>query len=507
MKIKLKKIKDFNLTKDKAVILPFFINEKIEITKKSFKKEFEDFLYNLKIINNKGIISENFKDKEIELIVNKERKIIILNLGKKANLTERDFLLNIRKVIRFLKEKNIPSAVFLLDDLFQKKKDFKNLISEITENIILANYDFDIYKTNEKPKNVNLIEICFNKADKFKNELKRGKIIGKYLNFCRDLANTPGGEMTPKKLAKITLQSAKKISNIKLEILDEKKLKKLKMGGILGVSKGSKEKPRLIIIKYFGKKKENKNIDLVFVGKGVTFDSGGLSIKPAEAMTDMHLDMSGASAVISAIFAIAELRIPLNIVGLIPAVENMPSAQSYRPGDILKTYSGKTIEVLNTDAEGRIILADALSFGVKRFKPKLIIDVATLTGAAMIALGQRAIAAFTNNQFLEKRIREIGEKSGDYLWLLPCWKEYEQEVKGTFGDIRNIGKTKYGGAIVGAVFLKNFIESFPWIHLDIAPTMVSIENQGLSKGATGTGVRFLIKLSQNFKEISKNLKK
>ncbi len=259
------------------------------------------------------------------------------------------------------------------------------------------------------------------------------------------------------------------------------------MGGILGVSQGSFQKPRLIILKYFGKDKKEK-FDLAFVGKGVTFDSGGLDIKPFDAMKEgMHMDISGGSAVLGAILAIAQIKLPLNIVAAIPAVENMLSGQSYRPGDLLKSYNRKTIEVISTDAEGRIILADALSFIAKNFKPKTIIDVATLTGAAVVALGQQIVGLFTNLPKMENAFRQIGEESGDYVWPLPLWEEYEEEIKGTFGDIANLGKTKYGGAITAALFLENFVEEIPWIHLDIAPTMTSIENQGLAKGLLAQG--------------------
>ena len=218
----------------------------------------------------------------------------------------------------------------------------------------------------------------------------------------------------------------------------------------------------------------------------------------------MHLDKSGAAAVLGALRAISKLKLPLNIVAAIPAVENLPSGKSYHPSDILKLYNGKTVEVAHTDAEGRLILADALSFLSKNFKPKFILDVATLTGAAIVALGQRAIAAFTNQENFEDKLKELGENSGDYLWVMPLWDEYQEEIKGDFAELKNIGKTKYGGAIIGAIFLKNFVDDLPWIHLDIAPTMSSIEGQGLAKGATGSGTRFLITFAQEFLKEFKN---
>jgi leucyl aminopeptidase len=209
------------------------------------------------------------------------------------------------------------------------------------------------------------------------------------------------------------------------------------------------------------------------------------------------MDMSGGAAVIHALALAARLKLKKNIVGLVPAVENMPSGSSYRPGDVLKSMSGKTIEVLNTDAEGRIILADALTYA-KRYNPRLVVDVATLTGAAVVALGERASALFTRDPKLEAKFREWGELSGDFVWPLPLWEEYEQEIKGTFGDWANVGSTRWGGAITAAVFLAQFAEGYPWVHLDIAPRMTALPDEYLSKGAAGAPVRLLIRMLEEF---------
>ena len=235
----------------------------------------------------------------------------------------------------------------------------------------------------------------------------------------------------------------------------------------------------------------------MFCGKGVTFDTGGLNLKPTEAIYEMHMDMSGGAAVIHALSSIARLDLKVNVVGLIPAVENMPSGSSYHPGDLLRTITGKTIEVLNTDAEGRVILADALGYA-QRYEPQLIVDVATLTGAAAVALGQRMIALFTQNPKLEKLGRDIGERSGDDVWPLPLWDEYLEDIQGTFGDVANVGKNRYGGAITAAIFLRQFVGEYPWMHLDIAPRMTTIEGDFLAKGAAGAGVRFLVELAREY---------
>lgn len=496
MKIKLIDPQKIILIKEKFLVAPYFSGKKIKIKNKEIAKEVDKF----------SDIYPSFKEGEIRLVFSEKNKIIFLNIGEKEKWSQRKFLLFLRNITRFLKENRANQGVILLENIIPQKTNLENLANQISENIFLADYEFVRYK--EPPKEgwfkIDSIEFAFPEPQRFQRYLKEGKIIGKAVNFARDLANIPGGEMTPEILAREAKKAVLKNPNLKIEIFNKRRLEKLSMGGILGVARGSAEEPVLIILKYFGKPR-NRKIDLAMVGKGVTFDSGGLQVKPSEAMADMHLDMSGGAAVLGAILAIAELKLSLNIIALIPAAENMPSGQSYRPGDLLKTYSGKTIEVKSTDAEGRIIMADALSFAVKNYKPKMVIDVATLTGAAAVALGQRATALFTNLQKLEKVFRQIGEDSGDYVWPLPCWEEYEEENKGTFGDIANIGKSgRLGGAITGALFLKSFVQNLPWVHLDIAPTTVSIEGQGLTKGATGTGVRYLIRLAQEFQKIKAN---
>jgi len=244
----------------------------------------------------------------------------------------------------------------------------------------------------------------------------------------------------------------------------------------------------------------------VLIGKGVTFDTGGLNLKSEQGIYEMHMDMSGGSAVIHGIAAIARLKLPINAIGLIPAVENMPSGSSYHPGDILKTMSGKTIEVINTDAEGRIILADALYYGAKKYNPGLMVDFATLTGAALVALGNYCSAIFTNQNKIQDKLIDIGDKCGDYVWPLPLWDEYLLDIKGTLGDVANLGKTgRAGGAIHGAKFLEQFIDNAPWAHIDIAPRMTTAEGEFLAKGAAGTGVRYIVELAKEYPQIIKKL--
>lgn len=480
--------------KDSIIIIITFLNKEISTGNKNLDIKIKKLL-------NRFSLDEG----EMRLFYDQENSLLIFNAGNKKDWNLKKFCLSIRTSLREVKNKKFSNIIFHLNNMFIPNLEINYLIEKATENVILAEYDFNKYKlSNNNLSKIKEVSFLIN-GKNFNKSIQKGIIIGKAVNFARDLSNTPGGEMTPKLLSLATIKEFEKIKNIKIEIFNKKKLKELKMGGLLGVSQGSAEEPQMIIIYYLGNKNK-KEIDLAFVGKGLTFDSGGLNLKTGDSMLDMHMDMSGGSAVLGSIKAISALKIPLNIVCVIPAAENMPSQQAFRPGDLLKVYNGKTIEVANTDAEGRIILADALSFVSLKIKPKMIIDVATLTGAAVVALGYRAIALFTNRDHLENDLKNIGYYSGDYVWPLPLWDDYQEEIKGTFGDISNMGNKKgAGGSIIGAIFLKNFINNCPWIHLDIAPTMTSIEGQGIAKGATGTGVRFLIELAKNFKDLSKKI--
>lgn len=435
-------------------------------------------------------------------------QMIFLGLGKKSDWNTRKYILFVRRAVQILKSEKISDAALIIDEkLVPKQEPLEHLAQTTAENIHLAEFSFTKYKKTPRggwPR-IKRIEIYFPSTNKnIMRAFSEGSLIGECINNARELVNTPGGEITPASLARAA-QSAGKTYGFRTEVLNEKKIRALKMGGVIGVCQGSKERPRFIVMRY-NKSYEAKphNISrgpLVLVGKGVTFDTGGLNIKPDEHMYEMHMDMSGGAAVISAMSIIAKLKLPLNIIGLVPAVENMLSGESYRPGDILKTLNGTTIEVLNTDAEGRIILADALGYAVKYLDPALIVDVATLTGAAGVALGQRASAVFTNRDHFEAQLRDIGETSGDYVWPLPTWSEYDEDIKGTFGDWANTGKTRYGGAITAAAFLKQFVGDKPWVHLDIAPTMTSFDGQFLAKGSAGPGVRFLVELARRFPEL------
>ncbi len=447
-------------------------------------------------------IERNLKngDKENVAMLPGGRRAIFVALPEKFN--HRKSILLMRKIVGIAKANKLRNLAVNLNDFWTGEKEFDAIVPRVAAvEFEMANFDFVKYKTSPKGGWSFVESISVFDRKEISSGLREGKIIGEEINKTRELSNTPGGDMTPGKLANAAVAAGKR-TGFKTKILNENEIKKLGMGGVLGVSRGSSEKPRFIIMEYLKGSKKDK--PTVLVGKGVTFDSGGLNLKPSSGIYEMHMDMSGGAAVIHALAAAARLKLKKNIIGLVPAVENMPSGSSYHPGDLLKTMSGKTIEVLNTDAEGRVILADALHYA-KRYNPRLIIDIATLTGAAMVALGQRASAIFSTDERIEEKMIESGEVTGDFVWPLPLWGEYEEDIKGTFGDVANEGKTRYGGAITGAVFLWQFIKGpsnssgreTPWVHIDMAPRMTSIDGDYLAKGAAGSPVALLLQFLYN----------
>ncbi len=371
----------------------------------------------------------------------------------------------------------------------------------------MANYEHTTYKTKPKEgwRSVEEILVCGDTPTKMREGYKRGQIIGQEVNACRELANTPGADMTPHILAE-KAKAAAKGTKTKVKVLGRKQMERLGRGGVVGVGKGSADEPQFIILEYKGGGKQKP---VVLVGKGVTFDTGGMQTKPGDSMYEMHLDMSGGAAVIHAVVLAAKLGVKANVVGLVPAVENASASNAMRPGDILKSLSGKTIEIKHTDAEGRVILADAITYA-KRYNPAAVADAATLTGAALIALGEQASAFMTNEKELTiADYMALAEASGDYMWPLPLWDEYDDMVKGTFGDVPNIsaqGNSRYGGVIAGGKFLEVFAKDLdcPWVHLDIAPVMTSSPGQQLAKGAAGAPVRFFLALIEKYAHNNKN---
>ncbi|MDO8566944.1 MAG: leucyl aminopeptidase [bacterium] len=426
-----------------------------------------------------------------------------IGAGKYADMNARKFILLMRAVVQAAKTNRSKKIAIQFDDTVQLFKNLneplEDLIQHAVENFEMANFEFNYFKTKPREGWDSVEEVLL--YGKFSLEIEKavqkGQEIGRAVNACRTLASTPGGDMTPTLLAAAAKEAVGELP-IKVSVLGEKEMKKLGMGALLGVAKGSTEAPTFTIMEYQGV----KGRPIVLVGKGVTFDSGGLNLKSSDHIYEMHMDMSGGASVIHAVALAARLKLKKHVIGLIPAVENMPGNSAYRPGDVLKSLSGKTIEVLDTDAEGRIILADALTYA-KRFKPSVVIDVATLTGASLVALGFYASALMTRDDELAEQLSRDGEASGDYVWRLPLWDEYETRVKGGFADMKNVpgGSTsRYGGAIDGGMFLWQFAKELecPWAHLDIAPKMTSAPDDELAKGAAGTPVRLLARFIESW---------
>jgi leucyl aminopeptidase len=380
-----------------------------------------------------------------------------------------------------------------LETFLSEKFTVAEAAQSATEGMILAVYKYTAFKqsqaedTRQVEKVVFLIEnATFQKQ--VKEGVRWGQIVAEAVNFARDLQNHPANWVTPTRLAELAQEMAKEVG-LKCVVLNKAEMEKLKMGALLGVARGSQEPPTFIILEHSAGKQNLETI--VLVGKGVTFDSGGISIKPSERMEEMKFDMSGGAVVMGAMKAIAQLKMPFHVVGLVPAVENLPSGTSMKPGDILRASSGTTIEIINTDAEGRVILADALTYA-KRYKPKAVIDLATLTGACVVALGPHASGLFSTDSELRDAIKSAAEKAGERVWPFPLWDDYHDDIKSDYADIKN-SAGRAGGAITAAAFLSQFAEGYPWAHLDIAGTAwTDKEKAYISKGGTGWGVRLLL---------------
>lgn len=457
-----------------------------------------------KSVARKSFVEVSFNEKiaESRFTIDGKKEILEIKLLPKEKLNKRQSFLLARQIVFYAKMHGVKKLSLDWKKIQSLKLGKDEELTEIfASNFEMANYEFVAHKAVPKEgwNFVEEIRIVVDKKSALEKFFKKGQMIGKETNACRELANMPGGDMTPSVLVN-SIRKAIAGTGIKMNVLGEKEMKKLKMESVLGVGRGSKEESKFVILEYNGDGSKNP---IVFIGKGVTYDTGGLSLKPADSMLEMNMDMSGGAAVAHAIVAAAKLKIKKRIIALIPIVENMPSGESYRPGDIIKSMSGQTIEILNTDAEGRVILADANTYA-ERYSPSLVINVATLTGAALVALGERASAIFTNDIKLENALRELGEKSGDHVWPLPLWDEYEAEIKGVNADICNTrnqsGNSRHGGSILGAMFIYQFGKKFPaWAHIDISPKMTPVFDEFLAKGATGVPVRLLVKLLEEYK--------
>ena len=408
------------------------------------------------------------------------KQIILVTLDRTAKENARSTIFKAFATVS-KKSKNIL--------FFNSKLSFDEYI--ITEIFTLGNYKFEKYINNMVKHKFNLWILSDQEAD-----LSETLTLSNAVLTARDLVNEPANILYPKTLAEAAAKLGEEF-DFEVEVLDKKDIKKLKMECFLKVGEGSDKEPKLIVLRYNGNKKDKNKFGLI--GKGVTFDSGGLSIKPSDSMIEMKSDMAGAAAVLGAFCAISKMKIKKNVVGVIAACENMINGSSYKLGDIIKTMNGKTVEIHNTDAEGRLTLVDAVTYAIKKEKVNKIIDIATLTGACMIALGTDITGVVTNDKNMLKNLQSASEKTGEYIWELPNHDIYRKSLKSSYADLKNIG-TRWGGAIIAGQFIEEFVEDLPWLHLDIAgPAFKDNGNSYHGLGGTGAGTKLLYEFIKNFK--------
>lgn len=428
-------------------------------------------------------------------------RLLCVGLGKADKLSRESLRRAVGGAAKKLAGMNLDTAGVIIP-----KAGHKALQSEMAEvmaeGMLLGAYKFEPYKQNEdkkKPKRKTLAKITLLDPGKLTSSksTQQGIVRGEAICLARTLGNHPPNYMTPTQLAKEAQRVAKR-RGLKIRVMDRAQMEKLGMGMLLGVAQGSRQPPKLIIMEY---RPRGAKGTLAFVGKGITFDSGGISLKPGHAMDEMKFDMCGAAAVVGAMDGIAAAKPAVNVVGVIPTCENLPDGNAVKPGDILKSYSGKHVEILNTDAEGRLVLGDALAYSIKQFKPDAVVDLATLTGACVVALGHYATGAITNNDDLMDQVKRAGESCGDIVWPLPNFDEYGEGLKGKYADLQNIGPRE-GGTISAGLFLKHFVDEAPWVHLDIAGTAWGVSKIGHIPymGATGVGVALLMDLAASWKK-------
>lgn len=418
------------------------------------------------------------------------KRILIAGLGPKNKVTLDVLRIVAGKIAQKARSLGLSEFSIIIPQGFSI--DTSGVVSSIVEGAQLSMYSFDKYKKEKSEKTPDL-SLLFADPQKIREVISKTQIVSEGTEYARDIANLPPNECAPSQLASFAKSLASK-NKLKCKVFSKNELKQKKFGGIIAVGQGSKNEPKLIVLEHNRGKRSDKPI--VIVGKAVTFDTGGISIKPSEKMDEMKFDKCGGCTVLGIMKAVSELKLPINIVGIIPSVENMPGGESYRPGDIVRLYSGKTAEILNTDAEGRLILADALSYGIEKYSPKIIIDFATLTGACIVALGNNVAGLVSYDKKLAEKLKASSEKTSEEVWQLPINDDYLDMIKSNVADMKNIGMGRAAGTITAAAFLANAVDDTPWAHIDIAGTAwtqdATKKKPYNPKGATGFGVRLIL---------------
>ena len=476
-----------------ALVIPVFKDEKPD----------QGFLKNVDAATGgivKSVIeAEELKGKEGETVylhlLNNDRlraqRLLLVGVGEQGDYTRTQVSQMAGTAVRLLRGKSVKSLAIVP----RLETGDDDIASAVVEGSVMATFDPDKYRTVDKEdRTIERLVVASEGADEasLARGIERGRIIGEAVNLARDMANEPGAYLTPTMMAERAREVANEL-NLSIDVLDEERMQQEGMGSLLSVARGSDEPAKLIILKYTPQAPIKSDGLLAFVGKGVTFDSGGISLKPGENMELMKYDMTGGATVIAAMQAIAKLKPPIPILGVVPATENLPSGKATKPGDVVRAMTGKTIEVINTDAEGRLILADAIAYA-KKLGATRIIDMATLTGAVSIALGDVNAAVLGTDQELIDEIIAAGREAGEKFWQLPLDKEYSKQIKSDIADIKNVGGRK-AGTITAAAFLKEFADGVSWAHLDIAGTAWGDDAKPYrSKGPTGIAVRTLIRI-------------
>lgn len=442
----------------------------------------------------KRLFSKEFHGKQDEVLLIpapediKPERILFVGLGKKDEISAEKVRRAGGKAAGYLRDmgmKKIALSTGVISSLKISPADF-------IEGSSLGVYTFKKYVGEKNNKKIDSLLVLSKVSKGLKDDLHWTKVAASSVYFARDLTNTPSNDMTPTDLANIALSLSQ--NNLSVKVLDRKDVQKLGMGAYLSVAKGSKEPLKFIVLEYKGA----KGAPLVLIGKSITFDSGGISLKPAEGMEKMKYDMAGGAVVLGIFKAISELKLPVNLTGILPATENLPGGAATRPGDVIRAINGKTVEIVNTDAEGRLIIADAIGYA-KRFNPQAIIDIATLTGACSIALGNEAIAMMGNDRELINKIKKSADKTYERVWEMPLFEEYKEYLKSDIADIKNHAG-KNGSLVTSAYFLCEFAGQVPWVHLDIAgTTWIEKGKSYMPKGASGVGVRLMLNLIKELK--------
>jgi leucyl aminopeptidase len=499
IKFEVKKIKDIKSDAVASMVFEDSADTKLSWLNTLFKGTLDTLI---ETTDFKGAISTNaivYINGEI-----RTKRLMVAGLGKSKEVTLDKLRIAYASAAKEFNKLKLTTIGFEVPDLALIKTvtnhSIQDIMEAIVEGVLLSQYGFKKYMSKNDFTPIDEV-VFFTDSPKFQKEVsdtvKNAKIICDAVLTARDLGNEPSNFLTPDKFAEAVKKMAPK-AGYTVTVFDEKKIKQLNMGAITAVAQGSVNPPRFMILQYFGSSKSEKPV--VLVGKGVTFDSGGISLKPGPGMGDMKMDMCGAAAVVGAFEAISRLKLRINVIGLIPSVENMPDGNAVKPGDVLKSFSGTTIECDNTDAEGRLILADALDYAAN-YKPKAVIDAATLTGAAVVTFGHLVAGVMGTDAELIKKIFSAGEKTHERVWELPLYDDYDKLMKSEVADIKNIGPSRQAGTILGGIFLKKFVaDKYPWAHLDIAGTAFNT-NESLEytpNGATGFGVRLFVELLKNY---------